>query len=294
MRIGFIGVGLMGEPMAANVIRAGFEVHVWNRSNPSAARLEELGAIRESDPLHVISSCDATIVMLATEDAISTTLTPGSPRFRKAIAGRGLVHMGTTSAEFSAEIDAHVRESGGWYVEAPVSGSRVPAEQGRLVAMAAGDPGHLDEMEVVFAAMCAGVLRCGNPPSGTHMKFAVNIYLISIVTALAEAYHFAQAKQLDIDTFVTAINSGQMASPIAAVKLDKLGRADFSPQAAIADVYKNSRLIADAAHSARIATPLLNTCHELFLDALNCGMGGLDMIGVVKPIASRTVALRER
>lgn len=183
-------------------------------------------------------------------------LRPGSHEFRAAIAGRGLVHMATTSAEFSSALGEQVRGAAGWYVEAPVSGSRGPAELAQLVAMAAGDADRLDDLEPVLTAMCHRVLRCGAPPAGTRMKFAVNIYLLALVTALAEAYHFAQASHLDLGTFVEAVNSGQMACPIAAVKLDKLQRGDLSPQAAIPDVYKNSQLIAQAARQAQLATPL--------------------------------------
>ena len=126
------------------------------------------------------------------------------------------------------------------------------------------------------------------------MKFAVNIYLIALVTALAEAYHFAQAVHLDLATFVEAINSGQMASPIAAVKLDKLQRGDLSPQAAIPDVYKNNRLIGEAARYARLATPLLDTCHELYREALDNGFADLDMVGVVRAIQMRTDCIHMR
>lgn len=294
MLVGFIGVGLMGEPMAANVVQAGFDVRVWNRSQPPLTRLEAAGATRAGTPWEVLRSCDATIVMLSTEDVIADVLRPDGKEFRAAIAGHGLVHMATTSAEFSARLGEAVRGAGGWYVEAPVSGSRAPAETGQLVAMTAGDSDRLDELEPVLAAMCHRVLRCGEPPAGTRMKFAVNIYLIALVTALAEAYHFAQAQHLDLSTFAEAVNSGQMACPIAAVKLDKLQRGDLRPQAAIPDVYKNNRLIAEAARHARLSTPLLDTCHDLYREALDNGLAGLDMVGVVRAIQMRTDWTRMR
>ena len=294
MLVGFIGTGLMGEPMATNLVQAGFDVRVWNRSRPALTRLEAAGATSAATPWDVLRRCDATVLMLSTEDVITDVLRPDSSEFRTAIAGRGLVHMATTSAEFSAYLDEGIRNAGGWYVEAPVSGSRVPAELGQLVAMAGGDNDRLDELEPVLATMCHRVLRCGQPPAGTRMKFAVNIYLIALVTALAEAYHFAQAVHLDLATFVEAINSGQMASPIAAVKLDKLQRGDLSPQAAIPDVYKNNRLIGEAARYARLATPLLDTCHELYREALDNGFADLDMVGVVRAIQMRTDCIHMR
>lgn len=288
MRIGFIGLGLMGEPMATHVLAAGFELLVWNRSTAAADRLRAAGAEVADEPLEVLSACDATIIMLSTEDVACEVLQPQSPDFRTAIRGHGLIHMATTSAEFSAALHSLVAAAGGWYVEAPVSGSRAPAEAGRLVAMAAGDDDRLDEMQPVLASMCTNIVRCGRPPAGTRMKFAVNVFLIGLVTSLAESYHFAQAQQLDLGTFATAINSGQMASPIAGVKLDKLLRGDLSPQAGIPDVFKNNELIADAARGARLATPVLDACHELYRDALDGGFAGLDMIGVIRALELRT------
>lgn len=292
MMVGFIGTGLMGEPMAANLLKAGFDVRVWNRSEPALTRLEMAGATRAESPWDVLRTSDATIVMLSTEDVITDVLQPGGGEFRVAIAGRGLVHMATTSAEFSAGLGHAVQDAGGWYVEAPVSGSRAPAEAGQLVAMTAGDPDRLAELEPVLTAMCHRVLRCGQPPDGTRMKFAVNIYLIALVTALAEAYHFAQAQHLDLDTFVEAVNSGQMACPIAGVKLDKLQRGDLTPQAAMPDVYKNNRLIAEAARHARLSTPLLDSCHDLYREAIDNGFADLDMVGVVRAIQRRTDRIR--
>lgn len=294
MLVGFIGVGLMGEPMAANVVQAGFGVRVWNRTLPALTRLEAAGATRAQSPWEVLRCCDATIVMLSTEGVIADVLRPDGEEFRAAIAGHGLVHMATTSAEFSARLGKSVRGAGGWYVEAPVSGSRAPAEAGQLVAMTAGDSARLDELEPVLAAMCRRVLRCGEPPAGTRTKFAVNIYLIALVTALAEAYHFAQAQHIDLSAFIEAVNHGQMACPIAAVKLDKLRRDDLRPQAAIPDVYKNNRLIAEAARHAQVSTPLLDTCHDLYREAVDNGFADLDMVGVVRAIQMRTGSIRKR
>jgi 3-hydroxyisobutyrate dehydrogenase len=292
MRVGFIGLGLMGEPMATNLARAGHDLWVWNRSEPAIARLAALGASRAESPWHVVGRSDATVVMLSTEQVIEDVLQPKGSSFAEAIAGRGLVHMGTTSPDFSSRLGESVRANGGWYVEAPVSGSRAPAQTGQLVAMAAGDEVHLDELDDMFGAMCRLVLRCGAPPSAMRMKFAVNIYLIAVVTALAEAYHFAQAHDLHLEVFATAINSGQMASPIAAVKLDKLQRGDFSPQAAIPDVYRNNRLIAEAARRARLSTPVLDACHDLFRETTEQGLDELDMIGVLRAIQLRTDRIR--
>ena len=287
MQVGFIGLGLMGEPMAANVRRHGIPLTVWNRSRPAADRLVEAGATRAATAYEVVGSCDATIVMLADAEAVARVLAPAGATFRAAVRGRGIVHMGTTDPSFSAWLDARVRESGGWYVEAPVSGSRVPAAAGTLVAMTAGPSDRLDELATVFEAMCAQVLRCGLPPKATQMKLAINVLLIDMVTALAEAWQFAERQGLDLATFAEAVRSGQLSAPVVKVKLDKLTDNDLTPQAALADVLRNAELIRSAAREAGVPVPVLEACHGLLVDAVGSGLGPLDMVGVVRAFPGR-------
>ncbi len=291
MRLGFIGLGIMGEAMASNLRRSGLPLTVWNRSAPARDRLVALGAQAAATPLEVLRSADATIVMLANERVMTEVLGvfgPDRPDFEGAIAGRGLVHMGTTAPAFSARLDTAVRSAGGWYVEAPVSGSRVPARGGELVAMAAGPPGRIEELEPALAAMCRRVVRCGVPPSATTLKLAMNIQLLGVVTALAEAWHFADRHGLDAATFAEVIRSGQLGSPVVSAKLDKLLAGDLSPQAAILDVWKNAEIIADTAYDAGICVPVLTACHTLFTEAMHQSLGEADMIAVLRAIERRT------
>lgn len=166
MRCGFLGLGRMGEPMAANLLTAGHDVVIWNRSAPAVERLAARGAASAATPREVLGVADVTIEMLSGEEVIDAVLRPADPDFGTVLRGGGLLHMSTTSPECSSRLAQLVRRAGGWYVEAPVSGSRLPAEQGRLVAMAAGDDDDLDRVRPLLDAMCATVLRCGQPPRG--------------------------------------------------------------------------------------------------------------------------------
>lgn len=283
-RWGFIGTGLMGEPMAANLLTAGHDVTIWNRSDAAARRLQDLGAHRAADPLQVIAGCDATIEMLASAEVSEELLRPSSRAFAAAVRGRGVVHMSTTAPSFSEHLGRCVAAGGGWYVEAPVSGSREPARQGVLVAMTAGPGDRLTAVQPALSAMCAVVLPCGVPPAATRMKLAVNLFLITLVSGLAEAWHFAQNTGLDPAVFARTIASGQMSSPIAQAKLAKLLDDDLSAQAALADVWKNSDLIVAEAQAGGIAAPLITRCHQLFRQAIDLGYAESDMIGVTKAL----------
>lgn len=286
--IGFIGLGVMGQPMALNLARAGRALVVWNRSVDKCESLRAAGATVASGPKEVFAQARVVILMLADGDAMDAVLGRGTPEFAARVARHTIVHMGTTSPNYSQALEADIRAAGGCYVEAPVSGSRKPAEAGQLVAMLAGERAILEELRPLFQPMCRETVLCGAVPSGLLMKLAVNLFLITMVTGLAEACHFADRHGLDMKEFLAVLDAGPMASSVSRVKAAKLAARDFDVQASIADVFKNNRLIAEAARRANLASPLLDVCHALYAETEALGHGGADMAAVLRAIEART------
>ncbi|MFE4054250.1 NAD(P)-dependent oxidoreductase [Streptomyces sp. YIM B13518] len=290
MRVGFIGLGVMGRPMALNLVRAGTPLVVWNRTRGRCDPLREAGAEVAGSAGEVFRKAGTVILMLADETAVDTVLGRGTPDFAARVAGRTVVHMGTTSPEYSAALEDAVRAAGGTYAEAPVSGSRVPAEQGRLVAMLAGDAAAAAAVRPLLAPMCREAFDCGAVPGALLMKLSVNLFLITQVTGLTEAFHFADRHGLDRRRFLDVLDAGPMASAVSRMKAPKLLARDFAVQAAAADVLKNNRLIAQAARRAGLASPLLDVCHALFDETVAGGHGDEDMVAVLRALEARTGA----
>ncbi|HEY0160696.1 MAG TPA: NAD(P)-dependent oxidoreductase [Thermoanaerobaculia bacterium] len=286
--LGFIGLGVMGTPMAANLARAGTPLVVWNRTAGKCRPLEDLGATRAGDVREVFRDTSVVILMLANDRAVDAVLVRGSDDFTALVREHTIVNMGTTSPGYSQHLAADIAAAGGDYVEAPVSGSRVPAESGQLVGMLAGAPAAVERVRPLLAPMCTRTFACGEVPRALVTKLAVNLFLIATVTALAEATHFAERHGLDLELLRDVLDAGPMASSVSKGKLPKLIERDFSVQAAIADVRMNSRLIADAARDAGIASPVLDVCHALFAEAEESGRGALDMAAVLCAIEERT------
>ncbi|BBA98443.1 putative oxidoreductase [Actinacidiphila reveromycinica] len=280
----------MGRPMALNLARAGVPLVVWNRTPARCEPLRAAGASVAADPAEVFDRCRTVLLMLADGAAIDAVLGRGTPGFAARVAGRVIVHMGTTSPEYSRELAADIRAAGGGYAEAPVSGSRVPAEQGRLVAMLAGDEGAVAAVRPLLAPMCHEVFVCGAVPEALLTKLAVNIFLITTVTGLVEAFHFAERHGLDLDRFLAVVDAGPMASGVSRMKAPKLKDHDFAVQAGVWDVLKNNELIASAARRAAVASPLLDVCHALFAQTARLGHGGEDMVAVLRAVEARTRA----
>ncbi len=286
--VGFLGLGVMGQPMALNLARAGTALAVWNRTPARSEPLRAAGALVAAEPAEVFRLAPVVVLMLADGDVMDAALGRGTPEFAANVAGHTIVHMGTTAPEYSHGLEADVRAAGGRYVEAPVSGSRAPAEAGELVAMLAGEQSAVDAVRPLLRPVCREAFDCGPVPNALRMKLAVNLFLITMVTGLAEAFHFADQHGLDLEVFTAVLDAGPMASGVSRVKAPKLLTGDFTVQAGVVDVLKNNRLIAEAARAAGLASPLLDVCHALFGETLALGHGGADMVAVLHAIEART------
>jgi len=287
LSVGFIGLGVMGEPMALNLAKAGTPLLVWNRTSAKTQALTAAGADVASDPAAVFARSDVVIVMLTDGDAVDAVVARGTPTFAERVAGRTIVHMGTTAPTYSKSLEADILAAGGHYVEAPVSGSRIPAEAGELVAMLAGEPATVEMVRPLLAPMCRETAVCGPVPNGLLMKLSVNTFLITLVTGLAEAVQFAHRHGLDLDQFVEVLNAGPMASAVMRMKAPKLVSEDFTVQASISDVWMNTRLITSAATTAGIASPLLDVCRALMAETAELGFDRADMTAVLRAIQAR-------
>jgi 3-hydroxyisobutyrate dehydrogenase len=247
----------MGEPMALNLAKAGTLLYVWNRTPSKSGILAKAGASVAKDPAEVFANCQVVILMLVSGGVTDEVLARADHAFADRVKGRTLINMATPAPGYSKSLETDIRAHGGRYIEAPVSGSRKPAEDGQLVAMLAGNPEDVASVRSLLAPMCRALIDCGPVPNGLLMKLAVNLFMIAMVTGLAEAVHFAQCNGLDLAQLVAVLDASPMASDVSRVKAAKLIAQDFAAQASISNVHENVRLIATAARDAGIASPLI-------------------------------------
>ena len=153
------------------------------------------------------------------------------------------------------------------------------------MGMVAGSTAAVDAVLPLLAPLCSTTVKCGEVPNATRMKLAVNLFLITQVAGLAEAFHFAENNGLDVEAFRSVLDSGPMASGVSRIKLEKLVLGDFEVQASTSDVHYNSRLVAEAARRAGVSSPVLDTFRDLFAEAEQLGHGHADMVAVLRAIA---------
>lgn len=288
LEIGFIGLGVMGQPMALNLAKAGAKLVVWNRSPAATEPLRHAGAEVAETVAELFQKTRIVICMLVNEAALDAVLQRGTPAFKALVTDHLIVSMGSNPAEYSRTLAAEISAAGGRYVEAPVSGSRIPAEKGQLVSLLGGDPESLAEIRPLLAPMCRETIVCGAVGNGALMKLTVNHYLCTMLAGLAEAVHFAERNNLDLRTFEEAIASGPMACDLTRIKIPKLISRDLTVQAATSDAYNSTTLVAYAARAAGIASPLLDLSRQLYAESVRSGNGRLDMMSVITAIEART------
>lgn len=286
--IGFIGLGVMGQPMALNLAKTGTQLVVWNRSLDKTEPLCAMGASVALEARDVFERTRIVILMLVNEAALDAVLERGTANFTKLVANHIVVSMGSNAPDYSRTLSAEIIAAGGQYVEAPVSGSRKPAEAGQLVSMLGGDLSTIAAIRPLLVPMCRETVVCGPVGNALLMKLAVNLYLNTMLVGLAEAIHFADVHGLDTLAFKDAIDSGPMACDVTRVKIPKLIARDFSVQAATSDAFNSTRLIATAARAVGLATPLLDLSSDLYRESVELGNGRLDMVSVLESIEQRT------
>lgn len=286
MSTGFIGIGCMGEPMALRLLASGVELQVWNRSPGRLPMLAAAGARVAASLDDLFAASRIVLLMLRGEAAVNDALGRSSDRLRARVAGRCIVQLGTVDPQASVALAADIHACGGSYVEAPVSGSRVPAGQGRLIGMVAGPAQAVARAMPLLETLCQRVFRCGSVGEALRLKLAVNHYLIAMVAALAEAVAAAEAAGVDPALLQSVLDAGPMSSEVSRSKLAKMLAGDESAHASIADVADIARRVLDQAQRAGAHAPLVAHSTALLERAREAGLDALDMCALRRVFAA--------
>ena len=278
LRLGFIGLGTMGTPMALSLARK-FPLTVWNRTPSKYHHFDQTSAEIASSPLQVIQKSDIIFTMLFDGAAVEAVINGDT---LSALKGKILVNTSSVTETSSHAISDRVTAAGGDFVEMPVSGGPVPAAAGQLVGMMAGDEAVVSRVKPYVEPLTKAPVYCGPVGQGLKMKYAANLYLITMTAGLSESMVLARAQGLDPGAFATVLNAGPMASVYSRAKLAKMVEGDWSANAAIADCYNSTQLIVNAARESGTEAPLIGLCGELYDRAKTEGFGGEDMIAVGK------------
>jgi 3-hydroxyisobutyrate dehydrogenase len=264
LRVGLLGVGLMGSAMAGRLLDRGIAVIAWDRVSEQLRALEGRGGQPAEGPSEVVRGTGVVITMLPTADIVLEVVEPLLQDWPADTIWLQMSSVGAAEADRLAQVaEAH----GIRLVDAPVSGSTHPAEQGELTILASGPDTARTAVQPVFDALASRVLWVGKAGMGSRLKMAANHWMITMVGALAESMHLCQAMGLDQQHFVELLDGGPLGSPYALQKLDEMRRHQYPAGFPVRLALKDLQLVREVEQSSRAAMPLLDVVLERFVTA---------------------------
>ena len=279
MTVGFIGLGRMGSRMAANLVAAGFDTVVHNRTMGKATDFADAhGGTAAFTPKELAEQCDIIVTMLADGKALTDTY-HGPDGVLAGLQPDALcVEMSTIGPDLLQQMAKHVQDTGGRVIDAPVSGSVAAAESAKLMIMAGGDAASVEQARPVLEAMGNPVDHVGPLGSGATMKLAVNSVVFSINQSVAEALVMAERSGVDreiaIDTFIRSA----VGAPVVTYRRDWFTRPDEMPVSFTIDLaIKDLELITGHAEGVGTSLPVADEALTVMRDAAEAGFGERDM-----------------
>ncbi len=281
-RIGFVGLGIMGKGMAECLLKAGYELSVYNRTRAKAQRLAELGATVAETPAEAASGKEVVITMLADPQAVAEAVLGPDGVIQGLEPGATLIDCSTVDPATTALTLAAATAKGARFLDSPVGGSKDAAAQGELVLMVGGEKETLDEVREVLEVISARIVHAGPSGSGSMVKLCFNMISSHMTAALAEALVFGVRSGLKPEVILDTVMAGRIASDYYQWKADSIMDRDFSTKFSTKLVHKDLNLMMSAAYAMNIPLPVTAAVKELFGMAKSHGLAEEDFCSVIK------------
>jgi 3-hydroxyisobutyrate dehydrogenase-like beta-hydroxyacid dehydrogenase len=287
-RVAFLGLGIMGEPMAANLVRAGFEVIVWNRTpSRAAAFAAEYGASPEPTPAAAAERADITITMVPDGPEVEDVMFGDHGAAEGMRRGSLAIDMSTIAPSVSVAIGERLAAEGIGFVDAPVTGSRPRAEDGTLTIMVGGDEGDFERAKPVLEAMGKLVVHVGPLGHGSIVKLLNNTTAAVNALAVAEALVAAKAAGVDTDKLRQVMAAGSGGSAMLDLKAGPMLEHDFTPLFKLAHMLKDVRHCLETAERLGAGMQLGEVAERAYARADRKGLGEQDFAAVVEVVEER-------
>ena len=283
--VAVLGTGIMGAAMARNLLGAGMEVRVWNRSREKAEPLADNGATVSGSPGEAVEGAGFVVTMLADAGAIAEVLGGGT---LSGLAEDAVwLQMSTVGEDGNEALAALAAETGVAYVDAPVLGTKAPAEGGQLIVLASGPEGLRSRCGPVFEPMASKVVWLGEAGAGSRLKLVVNNWITGLLGVLAETVALAEALDVDPARFLEAIEGGPLGAPYAQMKGKMMIEENFPTSFSAKLARKDTRLVLEAAGERGLHPLITEAVARRFDEAIQAGHGEDDMAAIFEAVKLR-------
>ncbi|WP_339329326.1 NAD(P)-binding domain-containing protein [Cohnella caldifontis] len=279
---GFIGLGVMGAPMAANLLRKGYSVTVYNRSAGKADELVQLGAETAASPLETARSAEVIVTMVSNDEAVREVYYGEAGILGGLQPGTAVIDCSTVSPALSRQLARDIEAKFSYFLDAPVTGSKPAAIEGSLLFMVGGDSQVLEENRDILLAMGKQVIHTGPNGSGTTAKLAHNTIVGINAAGLIEGMAIAAKGGIDASAFLRIVQAGGAASKQADLKGRKIIDHDFSVQFSLALMLKDLKLSSVMTDGFGVSTPMLESAKSLFQIGQAAGHGESDLSALAR------------
>ncbi len=272
--VALLGTGAMGAGMARNIAAAGIPLRVWNRTPDKAEPLAETGATVAAGPADAVAGADIVITMLFDADSVENTM----EQLRGSVpSGAIWVQQSTVGVDGAARLGRLAEELGLVYVDAPVLGTRKPAEEGALVVLASGPDDVQERLAPLFDAIGRRTLWVGEAGNASRLKLVANAWVLTLVEGIAESLTLAKALGLDPNLFLEAVKGGAMDAPYVQLKGSAMLAGDFTKAFGLDGAAKDADLIVAAAREAGVELSVFEAARDHVARALSAGHGDQDV-----------------
>jgi 3-hydroxyisobutyrate dehydrogenase-like beta-hydroxyacid dehydrogenase len=280
LKIGFMGLGIMGSAMAANILKAWYPLLVYNRTPEKAQPLAEAGAAVASSPQALARAADVIIAMVTGPEALHELLWGPEGAAAALNSPKIFINMSSVSPDFTRAMAARLAPTGVNFVDAPVSGSKKPAEDATLVILAGGVPDQVAAVTPILQTMGKKVVYCGDAGQGSMMKMMVNLLLGLMMEGLAEALNFGRLGGLDLEAMLDVIFSGPLNCGLYQLKAEMFRENRFPPQFPLKHMTKDFKFVVDTAYQTGAPAPVAHQLLHLYRLGLSQGLGDQDFAAI--------------
>lgn len=281
-KIGFIGLGTMGLPMAMNIFRAGYNLSVYNRTLEKAMAFRKQGLVIYQTPGELALNSDIIIMIVTGDDAVKQLLAGNHGVVENLTEGKIVINMSTNSRDSTRHAADIVNSKNCQFIDAPVSGSKRPAEEGSLVILAGGNRDLIEDLEPLFLTMGKKVVYCGEIGQGTRMKLMINMLLGGMMVSFCEALAFGKKMGLESENMLRTIELGAMNSPMLKVKGRAIMDSDFARNFSIDLLLKDLNLALAEGEKAGMPLTATAIAKMSFAAAKEFDLGDMDIAALIK------------
>ena len=283
-KVGFIGLGIMGSAMAANIAKAGYPLTVYNRTPAKTQNLEQTGVKVAPTPKALTEGSDVVVLMVTGPQALEDLLRGADGVIEAADSDKTIINMSTVSPKYTKELQGRISSTGAVFIDAPVSGTKKPAEDGTLLILAGGDEQEVQRNTPLLETMGKKVVYCGDTGQGSMMKMTINLLLGAMMEAMSETLNFGKMGGLSEDAIFDVIFSGPLNCGLYQAKENMLRNMDFPAQFPLKHMTKDIKFVVDTAYENGAAVPVAHALLHLYRLGVGQEWGDLDMSAIHKVI----------